>query len=1099
MSDTDEVDEPVVVTGVVADRKILHRKDGIEFVKAKLRTDDGAQVSVVWWNASNAPSDGRRVSVEGSWSTYKGRADLKASRTRTERTIPSDHPGRLVGYFRECIEAESAQELSVTIGSRHHIELTAGAAPLSAQTPTLLPDTIHTAKWLRQRVGAIGEVVLVGYPVVVSQDASEQTRLRAIPLFLGELTLNVNDAAGPSVVLSTDALDLNPNALVALGLGDEERDACLTSLEESVEYEEAGSAEERVRIGISILQEVTGIDALDADQLDPLRLEPLESEGSLVQNSALVLVSTGGAVATRKLVEELEELAGKGKDLVKGPLGVLLGSVVNDAPSFVEPYPIVVPSTLRQDQAVHSAMKNTLTVVTGPPGTGKSQVLVNVVAAAVASGQSVLFASKNNKAVDVVLERMRAVSPRANLMRCGASSKRSALAAEIGAALDRSDVHPSVAAARSGQAEVDELLREVYERLRKRVELIAEIDDMRRSVERDLSAFPAGCDVNADLEVLRAQVAAAATVFGAFGKPLPFFRRRKRWQIHSSRLDAARDAGQALDRFLREHRLGSFDVDAALSSVSAKPCRTLRPKASISDFESKIVALDGIQERNRTAHELQILLDTDYQTWRVDDLLADLVERRISAGRELLEGVWDQRLTSNATAVREARLLQADLDAAGRGESGARSARTRIAHVLPALPAWGVTSLSAGTNFPLQSAMFDLVVIDEASQCDIASALPLLYRGKRGMIIGDQRQLIHITQIGEARSAAIAGRWQLTDEDLGAFDYRSRSLFTLAASRVERPVMLDMHFRSQAAIIGFSNSRFYGSELQICTPRRSLGDDGREPTLVWKDVEGDAERGPSGRSWRNMAEAQAVVETLGMLLTETEGTGQTIGVVTPYRAQVEEVREMAVRQFGVDTMSRVAIDSVHRFQGDERDVMILSPVVGPSMSDRQVSFASNPNLVNVALTRARHRLIVVGNQNACLRVADTVLAEFARYVARLEASGFDSPLELALHEELLARGVSVEPGRTVAGRRLDLAYERGSLRLDIECDGAAFHTNTRSDEDRDALLRSEGWEVLRFSGRELSRDVGSCADRVVAIVEASDAPKAPTGNAYEHK
>jgi very-short-patch-repair endonuclease len=377
--------------------------------------------------------------------------------------------------------------------------------------------------------------------------------------------------------------------------------------------------------------------------------------------------------------------------------------------------------------------------------------------------------------------------------------------------------------------------------------------------------------------------------------------------------------------------------------------------------------------------------------------------------------------------------------------------------------------------------MFDLVVIDEASQCDVASAIPLLYRAKRALIIGDQRQLTHITQLGRAREDSIASKWQIPADKQAEFSFRRRSTFGLAAIRVGEPLLLDLHFRSQPAIIEFSNRYFYGSRLEICTQHKQRASED-EPVLSWKDVTGSAERGANGRSWRNRREASAVVAELGALLPRAHQSGLSVGVVTPYRAQVEEIRHLAREVLG-DLADAVSIETAHRFQGDERDIMILSPVVSANMSTRQSQFASDPNLINVALTRARGRLIVVGDHEACLRDESTVIAAFARYVAELEASVFDSPLELALHNALLDRGAVSYPGWLVAGHRLDLAVQPDGVRINVECDGAAFHTDRLVDAERDAAIEVQGWKVLRFSGRQLSRDVGSCADKVMELVE----------------
>jgi superfamily I DNA and/or RNA helicase len=76
------------------------------------------------------------------------------------------------------------------------------------------------------------------------------------------------------------------------------------------------------------------------------------------------------------------------------------------------------------------------------------------------------------------------------------------------------------------------------------------------------------------------------------------------------------------------------------------------------------------------------------------------------------------------------------------------------AQVANVMPGWAVTSLSAKGRVPFESGLFDLVVIDEASQCDIASVLPLLFRAKRAVIIGDPQQLRHISRLTAANDQA---------------------------------------------------------------------------------------------------------------------------------------------------------------------------------------------------------------------------------------------------------------------------------------------------------------------------------------------------------
>jgi superfamily I DNA and/or RNA helicase len=121
------------------------------------------------------------------------------------------------------------------------------------------------------------------------------------------------------------------------------------------------------------------------------------------------------------------------------------------------------------------------------------------------------------------------------------------------------------------------------------------------------------------------------------------------------------------------------------------------------------------------------------------------------------------------------------------------------------LPCWAVTSLSVKGKVPFESGFFDLIVFDEASQCDIASALPLLYRAKRAVIIGDPKQLAHISGIPKGQDQQLLQKFDLTDK-FPHWAYSYNSLFDLATGFAsgEDIVNLRDHHRSHADIIEFS-------------------------------------------------------------------------------------------------------------------------------------------------------------------------------------------------------------------------------------------------------------------------------------------------------
>ena len=205
--------------------------------------------------------------------------------------------------------------------------------------------------------------------------------------------------------------------------------------------------------------------------------------------------------------------------------------------------------------------------------------------------------------------------------------------------------------------------------------------------------------------------------------------------------------------------------------------------------------------------------------------------------------------------------------------------------------------------------------------------------------------------------------------------------------------------------------------------------------------------------------------------------GLSIGVVTPYVAQAKQIECLLSRRIGIAQVQAMKIDTAHGFQGDECDVLYFSPVVDQSMSRGQVSFAADRNLINVALTRARRRLVIVGDRDACSR-HDTVLRNLCAYIAQIDASGFASPAEKELADALVRRGVPARSGVSASGHHLALAVEDGTARLDIECDGSAFPGQSAADAARDEAVHAAGWKVMRFSVRELSHNLDGVADRI---------------------
>jgi very-short-patch-repair endonuclease len=409
----------------------------------------------------------------------------------------------------------------------------------------------------------------------------------------------------------------------------------------------------------------------------------------------------------------------------------------------------------------------------------------------------------------------------------------------------------------------------------------------------------------------------------------------------------------------------------------------------------------------------------------------------------------------------------------------------------------------------MQPGYFDLVVIDEASQCDIASALPLLYRAKRSVIIGDPMQLPHISALTKQRDSELQHKYGLVQTRMG-WMYSVRSLFHVAASIVpsENIINLRDHHRSHADIIGFSNDVFYEGRLRVATRYAQLKRPNlKQPGIVWQDVSGSVTKPGEGGA-QNAAEARVLVDAVVDLLVRRAYTG-SVGVVTPFRAQAQLLQEMLRARPELEKAAgraEVLVDTVHKFQGDERDVMFFSPVVSNGISRGALSFLrTNPNLFNVAITRARGLLHVVGDRGAAAACGVDYLEKFAEYVSLLDAPResaapvmpADAPPEYpsvahpervsdwerVLYRAMVTAGLKPIPQFSVEQYDLDFALINGGKRLAIEVDGELYHRSWTGelclrDQLRNQRLMELGWDVQRFWVYEIRDGIDRCVQRL---------------------
>lgn len=242
--------------------------------------------------------------------------------------------------------------------------------------------------------------------------------------------------------------------------------------------------------------------------------------------------------------------------------------------------------------------------------------------------------------------------------------------------------------------------------------------------------------------------------------------------------------------------------------------------------------------------------------------------------------------------------------------------------------------------------LYDLVVIDEASQSDIMTSIITMHVAKNIVIIGDDKQL---SQIDNEKIYDYSDKLATNYKIPTYFQYANNSILHSMLSlpvKVENTLLRE-HYRCEFKIIDFCNKKFYNDQLIICTERKN------EDTLfIVHTVEGNhARKNPNGTGQYNDREAQEIIKII------SDNPEKEIGVITPFRAQAMYITNLLKDQF-----PNVEIDTIHKFQGRQKDIIILSTVVNDlsdATDDLISNFITNPKLLNVAISRAKSKLYLI--------------------------------------------------------------------------------------------------------------------------------------------
>ena len=585
------------------------------------------------------------------------------------------------------------------------------------------------------------------------------------------------------------------------------------------------------------------------------------------------------------------------------------------------PGPLIFPfgGNASQFKAVENALNKQMSVIQGPPGTGKTQTILNIIANLLIRGKTIQVVSNNNSATQNVLEKL--ASPKYNM---------GFLVATLGKKENK-------------QAFIDS-----------QTGLYPDMTDWQKTPQEQLK-------LKEQTEALSKEVEEH------FGK-------QERLAVAKQELDALNVEAQYFDQFCEDANLLQPAKKPRKGLRSEKVLRTLQECEQLSEKEQpfsfwhklKSSILYGIYEWKFHENEIgSIITYLQYLFYKTKH--AELTNE-IAILQEELAKVDAKKKMDQLT-----NLSMDYLKAILFNHYGGKQMRPMFtmdaiwkqpSEILKEYPI--ILSTTFSSRSCLKDATYDYLIMDEASQVDLATGALALASAKNAVIVGDLKQLPNVIPEDQRKlSEAVFQSYKLPD----GYNYADNSFLKSICTVIPDvpQTLLREHYRCHPKIIGFCNQKFYQNQLVIMT------EDCDEPdTLcVFRTAEGQHHRGHINQ--------RQIDVTMNEVLPRMQDTApEDIGIIAPYRAQVQEFAK-ATHGTGVE------VDTVHKFQGREKDTIIITTV-----DDEVTDFSDDPYLLNVAISRAKKKLCLVVSGNE--QPADSNIKDLVAYIEYHNFEVVDSEL-----------------------------------------------------------------------------------------------------------
>ena len=554
-----------------------------------------------------------------------------------------------------------------------------------------------------------------------------------------------------------------------------------------------------------------------------------------------------------------------------------------------------------QIAAVRNALANQISVIEGPPGTGKTQTILNIVANIVMRGYTVAVVSNNNSATDNVFEKLQ-------------KYHYDYIAAQLG-----SDENKKVFIQNKQQKYPDF----TYDKLDyfAKNELSFHVKNCEAKLIALFETQTKIADLKRNLSALKLEKEYFDEYFNSTHSEKSIFRRKDKLS-----LDKILTIWNELQTYIENEKSVSFwyKIKSILVYGILNFDVYNLPTEEIIEQLKKIFYEIKISEMEKEIQQLEKYLS--------ENNISSLISQLTNKSNQLLKAYLADKYSTHSE----------------RPVFGADDLWKKNVDFLKEYPVILSTTFSSTSS--LKNVIYDYVIVDEASQVDLTTGVLAMSCAKNMVIVGDLKQLPNVVPEDIKKTVT-----QLSIGNNIALNYRyeENSLLSSMCKTYENisRTLLREHYRCHPQIIGFCNQKFYNNQLVIMTQ-----DNGENDVLkAYITVEGNHARGHFNQ--------RQIDEITNNILPELNSSD--VGIIAPYRAQTSALSKEITEQIDIST--------VHKFQGREKDDIIISTV------DNEITeFTDNPNMLNVAVSRAKKRLKIVVSDNE--KNSRTNIGDLIKYI-----------------------------------------------------------------------------------------------------------------------